>query len=276
MLKIDKKASFGKWIFQDLQENTGDAVLIGGHRMNVCVEESDLCTDTNGNFLNCVYTGIQYIKKLFKKPVHQIKIKFENTPWHKLFVGPEACEILYCCGNDPVDNRVFETILNSFTMSHGFYFNVPIPQNFPFDFTDIKANYISLHHAHWVTKEMIFASKSHGIALYNTRFTSSDCVEFVRHWMLSDNTTLESLRFTSTVDRFTRFHFDRNETSDWDEQQRGRYFKWSIDIAFDCQTGRDFLLADGMLATVYSVNGNFMFLVWKERFHNVTECPYVF
>ncbi|CAL2036355.1 unnamed protein product [Caenorhabditis brenneri] len=245
LLKIGERNAFGKWIFQDLQENIGDTVLIGGHRMNVCIEETDLCTDTNGNFLNCVYTGIEYIKNLFKKPIYYIKINFDNIPWDKLFRGPEACEYVHFNGNNPVDNEILETILNNIKMTRGINFHVPTHQNFSYNFADIKARGISLKNAHWVTNEMLFASESHDIGLYETRFTSFDCIEF-----------------TSTVDRFTRFRFDRNETSDWDEQQRSRYFKWSKKIAFDCETGRDFLREDGMLATVYSVNRHFMFLVF--------------
>lgn len=269
ILFIRNNEVIGKWIFQDLRESIGDTVTVSGFRMNICIEETDVCTDTQGNFKLCVSNAITYLKQLFKTPFRNITLDLDDTPCGQLFRGPETCENLKVEGFEPADDYYLYCILNNIHASKFLKLSVVPDCDFRYNIGKITTAFTEVMFCHWISKKMLLKMKHEKLLLTFTQFSSADCIEFIQAWLLSSNNTFQALHMGSNIDKFRNINYDGMGGFPWNQELRSRYYRFSPFLTVDCARGVDFLRRDGVLATAVVYKSRFNFVVWTNRFHSV-------
>ena len=146
--------------------------------------------------------------------------------------------------------------------------------------------FVRMFDGRWVTSDALINIHCQEMLIYFNKLTCTDINLFIKNWMNSNDTKLRVFQIAASFGNYQEKLFRGLEDSlrPWDKSKRGPLFEWvgalklefyssfrTQAYALDCQNGLDIERSDGMIATLCVDESVFSFVVWHDRFPQVTK-----
>ncbi|EFP06077.1 hypothetical protein CRE_04398 [Caenorhabditis remanei] len=132
--------------------------------------------------------------------------------------------------------------------------------------------FVRMFDGRWVTSDALINIHCQEMLIYFNKLTCTDINLFIKNWMNSSDTKLRVFQIAASFGNYQEKLFRGLEDSlrPWDKSKRGPLFETQA-YALDCQNGLDIERSDGMIATLCVDESIFSFVVWHDRFPQVTK-----
>ncbi|KAF1757165.1 hypothetical protein GCK72_013620 [Caenorhabditis remanei] len=132
--------------------------------------------------------------------------------------------------------------------------------------------FVRMFDGRWVTSDALIKIHCQEMLIYFNKLTCTDINLFIKNWMNSNDIKLRVFQIAASFGNYQEKLFRGLEDSlrPWDKSKRGPLFETQA-YALDCQNGLDIERSDGMIATLCVDESVFSFVVWHDRFPQVTK-----
>ncbi|KAF1764535.1 hypothetical protein GCK72_004484 [Caenorhabditis remanei] len=215
---------------------------------------------------------ILYLMNLFSIP-HLESVKFLDSQrdirYFCNFNGIYKASRVFI-GKENVTKAELDCIKDTFTYVDLMCFHTEPPKTYdlwPMNYRLVSlANKVKLSWRH--LKEM----GCQNLDLRRANLSGMELHNYIRYWLATDEpSNLESI-FIRKFARYQHRHVLKGlPVFPWNPNSRSRFYKFFLDFSWDCSKGFDIIRRDGLLATIGCMENHCVFLVWKERFHEIPE-----
>ncbi|EFP06078.1 hypothetical protein CRE_04396 [Caenorhabditis remanei] len=136
----------------------------------------------------------------------------------------------------------------------------------------IVAGCVKMLDGRWMTCDALIKIYCEELLIYFNKLTCTDINLFIKNWINSNDTTLRVFQVAGSHgnDTETLFRGLEDLLKPWNKSERGPIFETQA-YALDCQNGLDIQRSDGLIATLCVDESVFSFVVWHDRFPQVTK-----